>query len=65
MKFSTGSSPHTDETKEEAEVAILKGLRYLELEAKIAELRKLATTINRGVVDYLKNNERDEANQAE
>lgn len=44
--------PGRDETPGEAESAILKGLSYLCLEARLADLRSLAETIDRALRDY-------------
>ena len=41
-----------DETPEQAERAILRGLRYLEQEAHSAELAHLAIVIREALVDY-------------
>ena len=41
-----------DETPEQAERAILRGLRYLEQEALSAELAHLATVIREALLDY-------------
>ena len=44
--------PGRDETPDEAESAILKGLRYLCLEARLADLRSLSDTIDRALREY-------------
>jgi hypothetical protein len=44
--------PGRDETPDEAESAILKGLRYLCLEARLADRRLLAETIARALREY-------------
>ena len=44
--------PGRDETPDEAESAILKGLRYLCLEARLAGLESLAETIDRALIEY-------------
>jgi hypothetical protein len=44
--------PGRDETPDEAESSILKGLRYLCLEARLADLRSLAETIDRALREY-------------
>ena len=44
--------PGRDETPAEAESAILKGLRYLCVEARLADLRLLAETIDRALREY-------------
>jgi hypothetical protein len=44
--------PGRDETPDEAESAILKGLRYLCLEARLADLRSLADSIDRALREY-------------
>ena len=44
--------PGHDETPDEAELAILKGLGYLCLEARLAGLESLAETIDRALIEY-------------
>jgi hypothetical protein len=46
--------PGRDETSEEAESAILSGLRYLRLEARLANLRLLEETIDRALREYVR-----------